>query len=170
MVQFTFSLVSMTLKHFRIVCNEFFLTINDSKVVLFSIQRVRFTLKWYYSVFKGLNVGTDMMFHVYCAGAVLCLWQTRFYPIGVFHRTAIFSHRRESDRFWVVTAHPTMNMFAAGHDGGMMVFKLERERPAYAVHQNSLFYVKVCVEDGKILWITKKTLQENFGWCFSGLR
>lgn len=33
-------------------------------------------------------------------------------------------------------------MFAAGHDSGMIVFKLERERPAYAVHNNILFYVK----------------------------
>ena len=30
-----------------------------------------------------------------------------------------------------------------GHDGGLMVFKLERERPAYAVHQDALYYVKV---------------------------
>jgi hypothetical protein len=28
-----------------------------------------------------------------------------------------------------------------GHDSGLMVFKLERERPAYSVHQNVLFYV-----------------------------
>ncbi|XP_057244480.1 coatomer subunit alpha-like, partial [Malurus melanocephalus] len=34
------------------------------------------------------------------------------------------------------------NLFAAGHDGGMLVFKLERERPAHAVHGNFLFYVK----------------------------
>ena len=30
----------------------------------------------------------------------------------------------------------------AGHDNGMLVFKLERERPAYTVHQNTLYYVK----------------------------
>lgn len=30
-----------------------------------------------------------------------------------------------------------------GHDSGMIVFKLERERPAYAVHGNTLYYVKV---------------------------
>jgi hypothetical protein len=29
-----------------------------------------------------------------------------------------------------------------GHDNGLIVFKLERERPAYAVHQNNLFYIK----------------------------
>ena len=32
----------------------------------------------------------------------------------------------------------------AGHDNGMIVFKLERERPAYTVHQNALYYIKVC--------------------------
>lgn len=32
--------------------------------------------------------------------------------------------------------------FFSGHDGGMIVFKLERERPAYAVHGNMLYYVK----------------------------
>lgn len=32
-------------------------------------------------------------------------------------------------------------MFAAGHDNGVMVFKLERERPASAVYQNQLFYI-----------------------------
>ena len=26
----------------------------------------------------------------------------------------------------------------------MIVFKLERERPAYAVHGNTLYYTKVC--------------------------
>jgi coatomer subunit alpha len=30
----------------------------------------------------------------------------------------------------------------AGHDGGMLIFKLERERPAFSVHQNLLYYVK----------------------------
>lgn len=41
-----------------------------------------------------------------------------------------------------MAAHPTLNMFAAGHDSGMIVYKLERERPAYAVHNNILYYVK----------------------------
>lgn len=45
-------------------------------------------------------------------------------------------------RFWVMAAHPTLNLFAAGHDSGMIVFKLERERPAYALHGNLLYYVK----------------------------
>ena len=30
-----------------------------------------------------------------------------------------------------------------GHDNGMIVFKLERERPAYTSYQSTLYYVKV---------------------------
>ena len=44
--------------------------------------------------------------------------------------------------FWVLTCHPTLNLFAAGHDNGMVIFKLERERPAFATNANFLYYVK----------------------------
>ncbi|KAK9461774.1 coatomer WD associated region-domain-containing protein [Lipomyces oligophaga] len=56
-------------------------------------------------------------------------------------RTSVQSFRRESDRFWVIAAHPEINLFAAGHDSGVMVFKLERERPASTLYQNVLFYI-----------------------------
>lgn len=56
-------------------------------------------------------------------------------------RTSVQSFKRENDRFWVIAAHPEINLFAAGHDNGVMVFKLERERPASVIFQNSLFYI-----------------------------
>ncbi|ODV81528.1 Coatomer, alpha subunit [Suhomyces tanzawaensis NRRL Y-17324] len=56
-------------------------------------------------------------------------------------RVPIKQFRREHDRFWLITPHPTMNLFATCHDSGVMVFKLERERPAHALFQNNLFYV-----------------------------
>ncbi|CAD6443130.1 c8a72a50-909b-4792-8fe1-03b9790fd885 [Sclerotinia trifoliorum] len=56
-------------------------------------------------------------------------------------RTSVQSFKRENDRFWVIAAHPEINLFAAGHDNGVMVFKLERERPASAFYQNNLFYI-----------------------------
>eukprot|EP00731_Ephydatia_muelleri_P009629 Em0005g215a len=37
--------------------------------------------------------------------------------------------------------HPHQELILS-HDSGMLVFKLERERPAYAVHQNTLYYAK----------------------------
>ena len=57
-------------------------------------------------------------------------------------RTCLHTFRREHDRFWVLASHPTLNLFAAGHDGGMVIFKLERERPAHALSGNLLYYVK----------------------------
>ncbi|POY75773.1 hypothetical protein BMF94_1183 [Rhodotorula taiwanensis] len=57
-------------------------------------------------------------------------------------RTAVQTFRRENDRFWVLTAHPRLNLFAAGHDSGLIVFKLDRERPAFSTHGNTLFYVR----------------------------
>ena len=58
------------------------------------------------------------------------------------YRTGVQTFRREHDRFWIMAAHPSLNIFAAGHDSGMIIYKLERERPAYAVHNNLLYYVK----------------------------
>uniref|UniRef100_A0A8C2ZGZ8 COPI coat complex subunit alpha n=1 Tax=Cyclopterus lumpus TaxID=8103 RepID=A0A8C2ZGZ8_CYCLU len=50
-------------------------------------------------------------------------------------RTGVQTFRRDHDRFWVLGAHPNLNLFAAG--------RLDvRERPAYAVHGNMLYYVK----------------------------
>jgi len=57
-------------------------------------------------------------------------------------RTCLHTFRREHDRFWVMAGHPTLNLFAAGHDAGMVIFKLERERPAHALAGNLLYYVK----------------------------
>jgi coatomer subunit alpha len=57
-------------------------------------------------------------------------------------RTGVQTFRREHDRFWILAAHPEMNLLAAGHDSGMIVFKLERERPAFAVSGDTLLFVK----------------------------
>ncbi|EDK36476.2 hypothetical protein PGUG_00574 [Meyerozyma guilliermondii ATCC 6260] len=56
-------------------------------------------------------------------------------------RTPVKQFRREHDRFWLIASHPHINLFATCHDSGVMVFKLERERPAHAIFQNKLFFV-----------------------------
>jgi len=50
--------------------------------------------------------------------------------------------RRENDRYWILDAHPNLNLLAAGHDTGMVVFKLFRERPPLDANDKSLFYYK----------------------------
>lgn len=57
-------------------------------------------------------------------------------------RLGVQTLRRESDRFWILAAHTSQNLLAAGHDGGMTVFKLERERPAFDVQSGSCYYTK----------------------------
>jgi coatomer protein complex subunit alpha (xenin) len=41
--------------------------------------------------------------------------------------------RRENNRFWALAPHPNLSL---------IVFKLERERPVFAVHQDSLYYIR----------------------------
>lgn len=41
--------------------------------------------------------------------------------------------KKDNDRFWCLAAHPEMNIFAAGHDNGLQVFKMNRERPAFTL-------------------------------------
>jgi len=57
-------------------------------------------------------------------------------------RAGAQTFRREHDRYWMLAAHPEQNLFAAGHDSGLIVFKLERERPPLAVQGDILFYIK----------------------------
>lgn len=60
----------------------------------------------------------------------------------------ILSIKKDNDRFWCLSAHPEMNIFAAGHDNGLIVFKMNRERPAFtltpdaATSGDCLFYVR----------------------------
>jgi coatomer protein complex subunit alpha (xenin) len=49
-------------------------------------------------------------------------------------------YRRQDDRFWVVAAHPKWPIFAAGHDTGLSVLRLMRQRPAFDVAGGSIFY------------------------------
>ncbi len=56
-------------------------------------------------------------------------------------RMGVQTYRRENDRFWSLVAHSEQNILAAGHDSGVVVFKLERERPAYTSTPEHLYYV-----------------------------
>lgn len=57
-------------------------------------------------------------------------------------RQGMQTFRREHDRFWILAVHPTQNLLGAGHDAGLIVFKLERERPAYVPLGSSLLFIK----------------------------
>jgi coatomer protein complex subunit alpha (xenin) len=42
----------------------------------------------------------------------------------VSKRVGVQTFRREGDRFWILAAHRTQSLLAAGHDSGMIVFKV----------------------------------------------
>ncbi|XP_063932491.1 coatomer subunit alpha-like [Zophobas morio] len=56
-------------------------------------------------------------------------------------RVCVKLYRTENDRFWILSVHKGSNLLAAGHESGMLVFKLQRERTPFSVHQNNIYYV-----------------------------
>lgn len=64
----------------------------------------------------------------------------RIWDVAKQQNTVIY--RKDAERFWVIEAHPTANLLAAGHDYGFMIFKLHRERPAFDVQEGNLYYYK----------------------------
>ena len=64
----------------------------------------------------------------------------------VSKRVGVQTFRREGDRFWILAAHKSQNLLAAGHDSGMTVFKLERERPAACYGPAGMMYYVRCRE------------------------
>ncbi|CAN0878256.1 Coatomer subunit alpha-1 [Linum grandiflorum] len=107
------------------------------------LWRMNDTKAWEVDTLRGhMNNVSCVMFH---AKQDLIVSNSEDKSIRVWDvtkRTGLQTFRREHDRFWVLAAHPEMNLLAAGHDSGMIVFKLERERPAFAVSGDSLFYTK----------------------------
>ena len=57
-------------------------------------------------------------------------------------RVCLKTFRRDQDRFWILTAHPSRSLMAAGHDTGLLVFKLERERPAFDTYLGNVYRAK----------------------------
>ncbi|KAL6527457.1 hypothetical protein OROGR_016547 [Orobanche gracilis] len=107
------------------------------------IWRMNDTKAWEVDTLRGhMNNVSSVLFH---ARQDIIVSNSEDKSIRVWDatkRTGLHIFRREPDRFWILSAHPEMNLLAAGHDSGMIVFKLERERPAFSISGDSVFYVK----------------------------
>jgi coatomer protein complex subunit alpha (xenin) len=113
----------------------------DDRVI--KIWRMSETKAWEVDSCRGhFNNVSSALFHPKHELIVSCGEDKTVRVWDLAKRTAIQTFRRENDRFWILASHPNLNLFAAGHDSGLIVFKLERERPAFAVHQDSLYYVR----------------------------
>merc|ERR1719172_262504 len=107
------------------------------------LWRMNDTKAWEVDTLRGhMNNVSCVMFH---ARQDLIVSNSEDKSIRVWDmskRTGVQTFRRENDRFWILAIHPEVNLLVAGHDSGMVVFKLERERPAFATHAGSLYFVK----------------------------
>ncbi|KAL9418189.1 hypothetical protein AB3S75_041078 [Citrus x aurantiifolia] len=107
------------------------------------LWRMNETKAWEVDTLRGhMNNVSCVMFHAKQDIIVSNSEDKSIRVWDVTKRTGVQTFRREHDRFWILASHPEMNLLAAGHDSGMIVFKLERERPAFAVSGDSLFYAK----------------------------
>ncbi|XP_031494258.1 coatomer subunit alpha-1-like [Nymphaea colorata] len=107
------------------------------------LWRMNDTKAWEVDTLRGhMNNVSCVMFHAKQDIIVSNSEDKSIRVWDVTKRTGVQTFRREHDRFWILAAHPEMNLLAAGHDSGMIVFKLERERPAFSVSGDSIFYTK----------------------------
>lgn len=99
---------------------------------------------WETDTFRGhFNNISCVMFHPH-ADLVLSNSEDKTIRIWDYTRRGAQPtvYRRDTERFWILAAHPTLNLIAAGHDAGVMIFKLEHERPAYTVHDEIILSLK----------------------------
>ena len=107
------------------------------------IWRMSETKAWEVDACRGhFNNVSTALFHPKHELIVSCGEDKTVRVWDLTKRSAVQTFRREHDRFWVLAAHPELNLFAAGHDNGLIVFKLERERPAFAMHGDTIYYVR----------------------------
>ncbi|KAE9447286.1 hypothetical protein C3L33_20790, partial [Rhododendron williamsianum] len=107
------------------------------------LWRMNDTKAWEVDTLRGhMNNVSCVMFHAKQDIIVSNSEDKSIRVWDVTKRTGVQTFRREHDRFWILSSHPEMNLLAAGHDSGMIVFKLERERPAFSISGDSMFYAK----------------------------
>ena len=119
------------------------LIVSGSDDRMIKIWRTNDTKAWEVDTLRGhTNNVSCVMFH---PREDLILSNSEDHSIRVWDSTkriGIQSFVRAHDRFWIITAHKTQNLIAAGHDSDAVVFKLRRERTPFAVYKNYCFYVK----------------------------
>ncbi|KAK1315740.1 Coatomer subunit alpha-1 [Acorus calamus] len=86
------------------------------------LWRMNDTKAWEVDTLRGhMNNVSCVMFHARQDIIVSNSEDKSIRVWDVTKRTGIQTFRREHDRFWILAAHPEMNLLAAGHDSGMIV-------------------------------------------------
>jgi coatomer protein complex subunit alpha (xenin) len=131
---------------------------------LIKLWRMNDTKAWEVDTLRGhFNNVSCVMFH---PRKELILSNSEDRTIRVWDvtkRTGIHTFRRENDRFWIVTAHRSSNLIAVGHDAGMVVFKLDCERPLAYCSSNTLYMVQD--RDVHVIDLEKSTKGPQLASC-----
>lgn len=58
--------------------------------------------------------------------------------------SGLIINKREGERFWCLALHPSKNLISAGHDSGLIIFKMEHERPIsfFDIKDFSLLFIR----------------------------
>ena len=106
------------------------LIVSGSDDRMIKIWRTNETKAWEVDTLRGhTNNVSCVMFH---PREDLILSDGEDHSIRVWDSTkriGIQSFVRAHDRFWIIIAHKTQNLLAAGHDSGAVVFKLHFPAP-----------------------------------------
>ncbi|AET41368.1 coatomer subunit alpha Ecym_8072 [Eremothecium cymbalariae DBVPG len=106
------------------------------------LWRMSATKAWEVDTCRGHSNNVDsVIFHPYQNLIISVGEDSTIRVWDLDRRTPVKQFKREQDRFWLVRAHPNINLFGAAHDSGIMIFKLDRERPPTAINQNQLYFV-----------------------------
>eukprot|EP00835_Amoeboradix_gromovi_P001827 NODE_92_length_21718_cov_0.361950.p1 type:complete len:1076 gc:universal NODE_92_length_21718_cov_0.361950:4737-1510(-) len=107
------------------------------------VWRIGESRAWELSSFRGhYNNVSSCCFHPFLD---LILSNSEDKSIRVWDinkRIMVNTFKRDNDRFWCITNHPNQALFACGHDSGVIVFKLQRERPPISVFNNLIYTVR----------------------------
>eukprot|EP00761_Pharyngomonas_kirbyi_P012187 gb/GECH01012214.1/.p1 GENE.gb/GECH01012214.1/~~gb/GECH01012214.1/.p1 ORF type:complete len:1200 (+),score=300.25 gb/GECH01012214.1/:1-3600(+) len=113
---------------------------DDKQVKLYQWNDIR---AWEKETFRGhSNNVSCVMFHPHRDLIVSNSEDKTIRVWDLNSRRALYTFKRESDRYWMLAMHPYDNLIAAGHDSGLIVFKLERERPAYSLQKDFFLYTQ----------------------------
>ena len=109
---------------------------------LVKLWRINETQAWEVDTFKGHyhNV-SSVVFHPRYDIVISDSEDKTIRVWDLKKHTSLQTFRRENDRFWALAVHPTQNVIAAGHDSGLVLFKLVNERIPCAVAGSQFLYI-----------------------------
>lgn len=112
---------------------------SDDKTV--RLWRMSDSRAWEVDTLRGhTNSVTCVAFHLTEDLILSCSDDRTFRTWDLNRRIPVNVYKRENEKFWNIALHPNINLIGATNDGGLLIFKLARERPAHTVSQGKLYF------------------------------